>query len=706
MLWNISPFHQEKSTVPRNKKTLINLKKMKQVTIRYLILALVLTLNACSSSPTDPNTNGGNTSDPPEPTLTADISVTPESPEVGTQVSLDASGSTDDQGIGYSVQWSFESKPSNSNAKISNADQSTATFTPDVAGDFVVSLEISNSSEGVSDDAQKTVTSIAAGPVELNGVISQDSTLTDVFTDPSMPDYLVTGDLEVYAKLTVNPGVVIYFQEDQGMTISSQNGVLVAEGTVDNKIVFTGESRSVNGFWRGINVYSNSVENSISEAEISYAGSKSAGTYFDAAALTIDNAKVQLSDLTISHSGGYGIQTRRSGSDFAMSNIRFEKNDMDQAYVHISQLGYFDAASSFDGGYVTAFGGGTTQDMTISALDSAKYQIVDNVEFKNAITIDAGANFEFAADAGIVVRDGASVIAKGTQNNKIVFTGTSKSPGAWRGIFIGSNSVDNIFENVDVSYGGSTNMATYFDKTNMVIDNAKITLKNVSFTGSAGYGIQTRRTGSDFSVENCSFDNNASSDMLIHPEQIAFIDNQTDFNGGTVEVFQGDTRNTGSDTWSKLNNGTYLFSDNVSIINNVTIEAGALFEMGTDVELSVKETSSSTGVINAVGTAASPIVFTGKSKAKGAWRGILISSGSVDNTMDHVKIEYGGSSGLATYMDAGNLGVYNNGFLNLSNASIENSANYGIIVRTSASATLNSSNVSFSGNDNMDTYTY
>ncbi|MGD8426004.1 MAG: hypothetical protein PVH63_00170 [Balneolaceae bacterium] len=679
---------------------------MKQVTIRYLILALVLTLNACSSSPTDPNTNGGNTSDPPEPTLTADISVTPESPEVGTQVSLDASGSTDDQGIGYSVQWSFESKPSNSNAKISNADQSTATFTPDVAGDFVVSLEISNSSEGVSDDAQKTVTSIAAGPVELNGVISQDSTLTDVFTDPSMPDYLVTGDLEVYAKLTVNPGVVIYFQEDQGMTISSQNGVLVAEGTVDNKIVFTGESRSVNGFWRGINVYSNSVENSISEAEISYAGSKSAGTYFDAAALTIDNAKVQLSDLTISHSGGYGIQTRRSGSDFAMSNIRFEKNDMDQAYVHISQLGYFDAASSFDGGYVTAFGGGTTQDMTISALDSAKYQIVDNVEFKNAITIDAGANFEFAADAGIVVRDGASVIAKGTQNNKIVFTGTSKSPGAWRGIFIGSNSVDNIFENVDVSYGGSTNMATYFDKTNMVIDNAKITLKNVSFTGSAGYGIQTRRTGSDFSVENCSFDNNASSDMLIHPEQIAFIDNQTDFNGGTVEVFQGDTRNTGSDTWSKLNNGTYLFSDNVSIINNVTIEAGALFEMGTDVELSVKETSSSTGVINAVGTAASPIVFTGKSKAKGAWRGILISSGSVDNTMDHVKIEYGGSSGLATYMDAGNLGVYNNGFLNLSNASIENSANYGIIVRTSASATLNSSNVSFSGNDNMDTYTY
>jgi hypothetical protein len=389
-----------------------------------------------------------------------------------------------------------------------------------------------------------------------------------------------------------------------------------------------------------------------------------------------------------------------------MSNIRFEKNDMDQAYVHISQLGYFNAASSFDGGYVTAFGGGTTQDMTISALDSAKYQIVDNVEFKNAITIDAGANFEFAADAGIVVRDGASVIAKGTQNNKIVFTGTSKSPGAWRGIFIGSNSVDNIFENVDVSYGGSTNMATYFDKTNMVIDNAKITLKNVSFTGSAGYGIQTRRTGSDFSVENCSFDNNASSDMLIHPEQIAFIDNQTDFNGGTVEVFQGDTRNTGSDTWSKLNNGTYLFSDNVSIINNVTIEAGALFEMGTDVELSVKETSSSTGVINAVGTAASPIVFTGKSKAKGAWRGILISSGSVDNTMDHVKIEYGGSSGLATYMDAGNLGVYNNGFLNLSNASIENSANYGIIVRTSASATLNSSNVSFSGNDNMDTYTY
>lgn len=672
--------------------------KKRIVTALCLLAAIPLIFSSCSDTSTGPNSS--------DPTLEAVISYSPQSPGVGEQVTLDGTGSKDDQSIGYDTEWSFVSKPTNSTATISNTTQSTTTFTPDVAGDYVVKLQISNASESVSDEAETTisVTASDAKYVELSGSIDTDRTLEDIFTDPTKKDYLVTGDLEVNARLTVEPGVVIHFQEGLGMKVRS-NGKLVAAGEAGNKIVFTGTSQSVNGYWQGINVYSNSVENKISHAEISYAGSKSAGTYFAAAALTVDQAKVQLTDVTISNSGEYGIQTRRSGSEFPMQNMVFEQNDSDHAYVHISQIGYFDAASSFDGGHVTAFGGDTAGDMTIADLNGAKYKVNDFVEFSDNITIDAGAEFEFIADAGIDINPGSVIKAQGTADNKIIFTGTSKTPGAWRGIFIGSSSVENIFEHVDISYGGSTNMATYFDKTNMVIDQAKVTLRNVSFTGSAGYGIQTRRNGSDFSLENCSFDNNASHHMRIHPTQVSFIDNQTNFNGGDVEVYGGDTQTAGSETWSNLNNGTYYFSASVSIENAVSIEAGTQFEMGADVVLTITG-GSTPGVIKAIGTSTSPIVFTGRSKVKGAWAGILISSGSLDNKMDHVKIEYGGGKDLATYMAAGNLGVYNDGYLNISNSSIENSANYGIIVRESRSAVMDASGISYLNNDNTNLYTY
>ncbi|WP_291856127.1 right-handed parallel beta-helix repeat-containing protein [Marinilabilia sp.] len=612
---------------------------------------------------------------------------------VNEEVFLDGSNSTINSGsLEYS--WTFSSKPGASNVQIDDAFSQMASFIPDIAGEYVVVLEVSDGN-GETDQDDVTI-EVISDVVE----ISEDITTDETWTAGTLYRVMNSVSVENGARLTIEPGVTVEFVQDAGLSISSDNSVLVAAGTEEEQITFTGE-QEITGYWRGLSIFSNSVENEISHAEIRYAGSTSAGTYFDAAALTIDQAKIQLSDVTITNSGQYGIQTRRDESEFPMHNMTFKENEGDHAFVHISQLGYFDEASIFDGvGYVTAYGGGTTHDMTISALNDAKYQIVNFVDFEHEIVINDGAIFEFGPDAGIIVRDGSVIKANGTESNKIVFTGTSKTPGAWRGIFIGSSSVDNIIEHAEISYGGSSDMATYFDKTNMVIDQANITLRNISFTGSAGYGIQTRRIGSDFLVENCEFDNNADSHMLIHPEQIDFVDNQTNFNGGDVEVYYGDTEESGSETWSNLNNGVYYFSGSVRIDNSVTIEPGAFFEMGTDVRLQVSNE------IKAEGTSAKWIVFSGRSKAKGAWDGILVTSSSVENVLDYVKIEYGGGGDLATYMNAGNLGVYGDAYLSAPNLEIENSAGYGVIVRATRDAIFNGGNIAYTGNDLDDFYTY
>lgn len=659
----------------------------------HLLLSLILLISACSN-PSDSDTDTDSSSNS-APTAVADANSA--TVQVGETVTLDASGSSDTDGDNLTYDWTLTT-PGGSSAQLSDQQSEKPTFTADVPGDYTADLEV-NDGNGELDQDQVTVTA-------ESDVVTIDSDITEDQTWTSDHLYRVSNYIDVRngAKLTIEPGVTVEFASDAGINVGSDNSVLVSAGTQQDPITLTGMQEAT-GYWRGIRINSNTVENEIRHTTIEYAGSISPGTYFDAGALTIDQAKVQLADVTIANSGGYGIQTRRSGSEFSMENMTFEENELDHAYVHISQIGYFDSGSTFDGGYVTAFGGGTTADMDISALDGAKYKIEDNVDFSHHVTIAEGTEFEFASDAGIVVSDGSVIEAIGTENNKITFTGTSKVPGAWRGIFIGSSSVDNILEHVDISYGGSTDMATYFGKTNMAIDRAKISLRNVSFSGSAGYGIQTRRNGSDFTLENCEFSENADSDMRIHPTQIHGIDNNTNFNSGDVEVFKGDTDASGSESWNALNNGVYYFSGPVTVDNTVSIEKGAVFEMGTDVKLIVSG-GGEPGVIKALGTQDNRITFTGRSKAKGAWGGILVSSGSVENEMDYVTISYGGGHDLATYMGAGNLGVYNDAFLNLSNARIENSANYGVLVREGRAAQLNTSNISYSNNDNDDIYIY
>ena len=653
----------------------------------------MLVIQSCGNAPTDPNDPSPTHNEAPSAVADADL----ETVNIGEEITLDASASSDPDGDNLSFEWQLDI-PSGSSTQLSDDQAESPTFTPDVVGDYVATLTVD---DGNGDTHQDDVTVTAE-----SDIITIDSDITSDQTWTKENRYKVTNYIAISsgAKLTIEPGVAVEFLEDAGITVSADNSVLVSAGTQEEPVILFGE-KELTGFWRGIRVNSNSVENEISHTEIRFAGSTSAGSYFDSAALTIDQAKVKLSHVTIANSGGYGIQTRRFGSEFPMDNMVFRNNEDDQAYIHISQIGYVDAASSFDGGYITAFGGSTTGDMSVAALDGAKYQIVNNVDFEDHIVIDEGATFEFGPDAGIKVRNGAVIEAVGTADNKIVFTGTSKAPGAWRGIFVSSSSVDNIMEHVNISYGGSSDIATYFDKTNLGIDKAKITLRKVSITDSDGYGIQTRRSGSEFPLESSYFENNASYDMRIHPTQMSFIDSQTNFNGGEVEVYRGDTEPSGSVTWSNLNNGAFYLTGSVTIDNEVTVQAGALFEMGTDVKLIVAR-GTEPGVFKAIGTAADPITFTGRSKAKGAWGGILVSSASVENEMDHVKIEYGGGTDLATYMSAGNLGIYHEAFLKLSNASIENSANYGIIVRSSRDGMLSGSGITYLDNNNDDLYNY
>ncbi len=63
---------------------------------------------------------------------------------VGDLVQLNGSQSYDPDGDAITYQWAFASKPGGSSAPLTNANQVNPSFTADVAGDYVVTLTVSD----------------------------------------------------------------------------------------------------------------------------------------------------------------------------------------------------------------------------------------------------------------------------------------------------------------------------------------------------------------------------------------------------------------------------------------------------------------------------------------------------------------------------------------------------------------------------------
>ncbi len=102
--------------------------------------------------------------------------------DVGNQVSLDASGSSDPNGdmLTYS-SWSFDSKPGSSTAKLGNTSGATTAFTPDVPGDYVAQVEVTDGYATVTGTVTVTAyeTPAASGDVVLSEIMSNPAALSD-----------------------------------------------------------------------------------------------------------------------------------------------------------------------------------------------------------------------------------------------------------------------------------------------------------------------------------------------------------------------------------------------------------------------------------------------------------------------------------------------------------------------------------------------
>lgn len=636
---------------------------MKKLFYLLPIAALILTLAACND---DDNDLHG---------LTAVAGPDKEVP-VGEAVELNASASIDMTGGGFQTLWEFVSTPDGSNATISNASSVAASFVPDIIGDYEVRLTISNLEGESTDDVR--ITAIPA-TTALSGSYTEDLHLVNIFEDPAVPDYIVTGNVDILAVLTIDPGVRIHVMSDRRIRIRN-TGAVKAMGTADQPVIITGES-DMPGFWTGILNESNNVENVFTHVHVSGAGSSNISSGRPQTGLHIESGRLNIQHSVFSNNQGFGLSIHGANSQTPLQELQFSGNSQGALSLPASHIKFIDELSDFDGASISVMGGSIqvgSDHHWVNPLNGY-YSVTGDLDAFDKIVIAEGAEFTFGNGIRFRIRSAGLIQVMGSELNPVVFRGAVEQAGAWTGMYIESSSIENQLNHAHFSHAGHSDIASGYGKAAIGLSSdARTNFSNLMFSDIDGYGIYIRYDNTGVSFDNLSFGQGLTEGAIhMHVAQISSLDHGSDFENNAV-VIDGGTLNTGVDhEWIRLQNGKYLFISDSDIFDKITIEAGAVLEFTNDVLFRLRDVS----VIVAVGAPSERIVFTRRQGTLAYWRGILFQSNSVESIMDYVEVSYAGNSDAGPGLDQANIGISDHARLTLTNSIISNSLGWGIDVR-------------------------
>jgi len=106
---------------------------------------------------------------------------------------------------------------------------------------------------------------------------------------------------------------------------------------------------------------------------------------------------------------------------------------------------------------------------------------------------------------------------------------------------------------------------------------------------------------------------------------------------------------------------------------DIEIREGVVIEFQDDAGLYIE-----VGTLKAEGTSSKKVVFTGVNKIKGSWRGIFYASKSTNNILDHAVVSYAGGGSFNVFGDLGNVIVFENAKVAITNTEISNGKEHGL----------------------------
>ena len=310
---------------------------------------------------------------------------------------------------------------------------------------------------------------------DLWSTINTDTVLKN---GPSDIDYFVFRNKQVYvtAKLEIEPGVVIVFDEGSSMVIG-ETGSLISNGTVNEKVVLRGKDINRDGYWKGIQAES---DISLKHTNIYNAGSEKIDSDGEQAAVYMKKGELDITDSSILLSGGCGISldvestlSNTSGGNTITSN---QKGDICREPKILSSPIFKE----------TVLKNGPLKVDYI--VPRGHY-----LQVKALLTIEPGVVIEFAEDAAMSVVDGGKLICKSETSKVIEFVGKKRAPKFWRGIHIETEG--NLMKNVVIESAGDSNSYNSRARAAITIRKGHLEISNSHISENTGCHIAVGHEG-------------------------------------------------------------------------------------------------------------------------------------------------------------------------------------------------------------------
>lgn len=510
------------------------------------------------------------------------------------------------------------------------------------------------------------------------------------------PCYRVPSGLTVAenGRLTIAPGTVLKFGSGRELRVNG-GGSLSARGTAERPIVFAGLDPTP-GFWNGVRfVFSNSSSNVLENVLVEQAGNTS-GAALTTQSSTSSPVRLAVRSVALRQSAGAGFSLA-SGTILDEFSDVVSTGNARAGEVEAGVAGMLSADLQLTGNELDAL---TVPSATVDRATSwpaiGVPWLVDDLTLTAPFEIPAGAELRFASGSELRVNENGSLRALGTADAPILLTGREGTPGFWDGVhFVFSNSVDNRLAHVTIEFAGSSSASGgALRSLSGSSSPVRISAEDVTLSASLGAGFRFGSATTLAAFERVTSTGNEIAGVL-HPDSASGLGGGLALEGNTDDtVHLLDATLLSAATWPALG-VPYRFGD-LTLNAPLTLSAGTTMLADGGAEIRVN----SDGALNAVGTAAQPIVFAGSNPMPGHWDGIyFVFSASPQNRIEHVEIRHGG---LGTSATSGNVRLLCGGSspsrVSIANAIIADSAGWGVFRSTSGCTVDVGAGTTFSGN--------
>ena len=511
-------------------------------------------------------------------------------------------------------------------------------------------------------------------------------------------DYVVQSGcvIDITDVLTIEPGTVIQFEENSGLGIYD-NGALKAVGTSSLPIVLEGKD-NVRGYWRGIHIETNTLNNQLDHVTIANAGANYVYCCNTPASLFLKGGTLSIKNTTIRGGLEYGLFANGDSRLREYENVTITEHSENPLNIHIERATELDGlGSDYTGNerpYILVQKSNADDPTTLPANNVPYLFDATVVNVTDAMTIEAGVEIAFLENGGIGVTDNGSLKINGTASNPVLMRGREASKGFWRGIHMETNSINNQFQHLEIRDAGSDYVYCCNDVGSIFVKDGKLGLQNVSISNGGGYGIVTKKDAVFNGFEAVNITTHDRNPLYITMTQAASLDgNTSSFSGNTFEGIAIYRNEVSSPITLKEQGVPYRIVGNVvvDVTAALTLDPGVIIEFENTSGLGIYDN----GVLNAVGRADKKIIFRGTQAQNGYWRGIQLETNSPDNIMDHVEIRHAG--GTYVYCCNSPAGfLLKGGRMTLTNSYIAD--NDGCGVRVASGGTLTESGNTFANN--------